>query len=176
MSEDRQTELMNIFVKAFCKYGLEGTTTKKLAAEANLSEAGLYVYFKNKEDIMTKCVEFIMGNALKETQLLLKKHGDDPEAFVWKMFHYVNSKLEEERFAFEYMLHPNYRPLNDSLRKQLLDNLQQQSEKLQDYYFSKKDGYAMTLLLNSALHNYVFTQDEDGFRFQMEFLLKLIKK
>ncbi len=176
MSEDRQIELMNIFIKAFCKYGLEGTTTKKLAMEANLSEAGLYVYFKNKEDIMKKCVEYIRNEAMKETQVMLKKYGDDPEAFIRAMFHFVNSKLEEERFVLEFMLNPNYRPMVSDLRKELLGSLQQQSEKLQDYYLSKKDGYAMVLLLNSALNNYIFTQDEDGFLIQMNFLLKLIRK
>lgn len=176
MSEKRETELLNIFINAFCKYGLDGTTTKKLAAEANLSEAGIYVYFKNKEDILLKCFGYHIQNVLKETGDMVQKYGDNPEKFVLVMFTYVKSLILENRFMFQVMLHPHYSQLTKELRNNMLGSMRMQSEKLQKFFLSKETGYAVVLLLNSALNNYIFTQDEESFLKQMEFLLKFFRE
>lgn len=175
MSEERVTELLNVFISAFCKYGLDGTTTKKLAAEANLSEAGLYVYFKNKEDIILKCFGYHIHNVMNETGNMAQKYGDNPDKFVFAMFTYVKSLIMENRFVFQVMIHPYYSQLTKELRINMLGNVKMQSEKLQKYFLSKDMAYAIVLLYNSALNNYIITQDEEGFKLQMEFLLKLFR-
>lgn len=174
MSEERRNELLNIFIKAFCKYGIDGTTTKKLAAEANLSEAGLYVYFKNKEDILLKCFEYHIQNLMKVTNEFIDKYGSQPDKFVWAMFEYVKSLILENRFVFQVMLHPYYSQLTLDLRKSMLDSIQIESKALKSYSLSDENANAVILLLNSALNNYIFTHDEAQFRIQVEFLLSTL--
>ncbi len=48
---ERRQKILQAAKKLFASKGFKGTTTQKLAQEAGLSEAGLYKYFKNKQEI-----------------------------------------------------------------------------------------------------------------------------
>lgn len=173
MSEERQQDLLTVFIRTFCKYGLDGTTEKMLAKEANLSEAGLLVYFKNKEDIILKCYEFLLHNIMNLNSELVLKYSEHPETFVLAIFTSCKSLIHENRFIFQVMLHPLYGKLIKPLRINLLDSMKSQSVVLQRFLLTNEKGYAIVLLLNSALNNYILTQDEESFQLQMSFLLNL---
>jgi len=173
--DERRTELIGIFIKAFSKYGLDRATTKKLAAEANLSEAGLYVYFKNKEDLLSKCVEEHFRKVSTDINELAQRYGTAPDTFAKAMFSYTKSMLHENRFIFQMLSHPVYSEMIKDMRKGLVNVIGEQSAMLQRFNLSMETSNAFALLYNSALNNYILTQDEDGFMLQLEFLLKLLE-
>lgn len=47
-----QIRISEIAANLFSKYGIDNTTMERIAMEAGYSKATLYVYFKNKEDIV----------------------------------------------------------------------------------------------------------------------------
>lgn len=176
MSEHRREELIHSFILTFCKYGLDGTTTKRLAEDAGLSEAGLYVHFKNKEDILFCCVEEHFDRVSAETRKLVGLYGDRPEQFISVMFAFVKSMLMENRFIFQVLSHPQYGGGIKNLRSNLISGIKLLQPILGKIGVSQEAGPALLLLFNSALNNYILTQDETGFQMQMEFLLNYIKK
>jgi AcrR family transcriptional regulator len=174
--ESRRDELIKAFIQTFCEYGLDGTTTKRLAKAANLSEAGLYVHFKNKEDILSACVEEHFRDVKDHTEALMKKYGGRLADFVDEMFQYVKSMLLENRFIFQVYSHPYYSELIKGLRCEMLDNIKPQALILQVFGISQETAFTLVLLFNSALNNYILTQDEESFHIQMDFLLKTLEK
>ena len=176
MSDDRRKVLLEVFIKTFCKYGLDGTTTKKLAKEANISEAGLYVYFKNKEDILLQCYHYLIHNAMKEIEGLMKKHSGHPQEIAEALFVSVKSKLLENRFVYQLMLHPNYDYLTKQIREDMMLQYSTYAKPDSEQEQSQEAAQAIFLLFNSALNNYILNQDEEKFRIQTGFLFKLLKQ
>lgn len=167
--------MVRLSIKAFCKYGLDKTTTKKLAEEANLSEAGLYIYFKNKEELLHKCVEEHLRKVKADIGSLVLKLGSRPDAFVQEVFNYTKNMLLENRFIFQVLSHPHYSQIIKDLRNHQLEDIKKQAAILEKYNVSQETALAVILLFNSALNNYILTQDEDSFMIQMEFLLRILK-
>jgi len=153
---------------------LDKTTTKKLAEEANLSEAGLYFYFKNKEELLQKCVEEHFRKAKADIDNLVLKFGSNPDAFVKAVFYYTKEMLLENRFIFQVLSHPHYSEIVKDLRAYLLDGTKKHMAILQKYNLSQKNALGVVLLFNSALNNYILTQDDDSFMIQMDFLLNYL--
>jgi len=48
--ESRQ-KIINVAEKIFSRYGYNGATMRMIAKEANISIGGLYLHFKNKEEL-----------------------------------------------------------------------------------------------------------------------------
>lgn len=63
MSDDRKAELLDVALRVFAEHGVEGTSMKRLAHEADVSCALFYHYFRSKEDVL---------------QLALQRHGLGP--------------------------------------------------------------------------------------------------
>lgn len=173
--EDRRAELVRLSINTFCKYGLDKTTTKKLAEEANLSEAGLYLYFRNKEELLYKCVEEHFRKVRYGIESLEDEFESNPEALVKAIFNYTKEMLLENRFIFQVLSHPHYSELVKDLRKYLIYSVKGQALVLRKFNIPEKTVHALVLLFNSALNNYILTKDEESFTIQLEFLLGLFK-
>jgi AcrR family transcriptional regulator len=53
LGHERRGEILAAARRLFLKEGYENFTTRKLAAHVGLSQTGLYVYFKSKDEILT---------------------------------------------------------------------------------------------------------------------------
>ena len=49
--EANKSEILDAAAKVFLKYGFQGATMEKIAAEADFSASSLYHYFQSKEEI-----------------------------------------------------------------------------------------------------------------------------
>lgn len=56
-SADKQREVMLTCLDVFTKNGLINTTSRDLSAALNLQNAGIYYYFKSKDDLVVACAE-----------------------------------------------------------------------------------------------------------------------
>lgn len=153
---------------------MDKTTTKKLAEEANLSEAGLYIYFKNKDELLRRCVEEHFRKVKADIDSLVLESGSSPEALVKAIFNHTKEMLLEDRFIFQVLSHPHYSEITKDLKKCLVEGIKKQAAVLQKFNVRQEAALAAVLLFNSALNNYILTQDEDSFIIQMEFLLGVL--
>lgn len=51
---DKQTRIKDAMIKLILKEGIDGISVSKIAKEANVSPATIYIYYKNKEDMMSE--------------------------------------------------------------------------------------------------------------------------
>jgi AcrR family transcriptional regulator len=176
MTENRKEGLIKLFINTFCLYGLDGTTTKRLAEEANLSEAGLYVHFKNKEDILINCVEVHFRKVKETTEQLLKKYDNKMDEFGYAMFEYVKSMVSENRFILQVLSHPYFQTVIKGEREYLANGLIKQASVLEKQGVSREKSLALILLFNSALNNYILNQDEESFLIQLNYIINAFKQ
>lgn len=173
MSEKREKELITSFIRAFGKYGLDGTTAKKLAEEAGISPGGLYVYYKSKEEIILCCVQTHLKEVREVTASLFKEYGSQLDTVAYKLFDYLKGTILESRFLMQVLAHPYYSTLVKVLRQEHLFSIAQLPAEMRGS-LSEKDCQAIILLCNSALNNYVMTQDEKSCFIQLEYILKIL--
>lgn len=57
VSKEKQKEVMLTCLEVFAKNGLINTTSRDLSAALNLQNAGIYYYFKTKDDLVVVCAE-----------------------------------------------------------------------------------------------------------------------
>lgn len=107
--DKKQEALFLATVKIVNKIGFASSSVSKIAKEASVSPATLYVYFKNKEDLLVSTyieIKMSMGGAILA--------GLDEEAplhdilhRVWRnTFSYVSANREEFRYAEQFSNSP----------------------------------------------------------------------
>jgi AcrR family transcriptional regulator len=69
--KDRRQDILRAAMELFAKKGFRGTTTRDLAAQADVNEAIIFRYFKTKEDLYRAILEEKMqhGRAEKDEEL-----------------------------------------------------------------------------------------------------------
>ena len=69
--KDRRQDILRAAMEIFAKKGFRGTTTRDLAAQADVNEAIIFRYFKTKEDLYRAILEEKMqhGRAAKDEEL-----------------------------------------------------------------------------------------------------------
>ncbi len=116
--DKKQEALFLATIKLVNEIGFASSSVSKIAKEAGVSPATLYVYFKNKEDLLISTyVEIKLGMGVA----ILK--GFNKEAPVHDIFHrvwcnmftYVFDNREEFRYAEQFSNSP-YSDLVDKLR------------------------------------------------------------
>jgi len=68
--EQRRTAIINTAMRIFLKKGLADTTMEEIAAKAEYSKATLYLYFKNKEELLSVTIILV----LKQFIAVLEEH------------------------------------------------------------------------------------------------------
>lgn len=89
--------------RLFAQRGIEATTMDEIAGEAGYSKATLYVYFKNKEEIIGMLVLESMKKLYDYLSLALEK-GEDTWSRYWLICHALLQYQEEFPFYFEMVL------------------------------------------------------------------------
>ncbi|WP_267642777.1 TetR/AcrR family transcriptional regulator [Haloarchaeobius amylolyticus] len=72
---ETQVDIMEAVLRALAKHGYAGLTTKKVAAEASVSEAGLYYHYDSKDDLV---VAFLEWSVERDSKRLSAAADADP--------------------------------------------------------------------------------------------------
>ena len=67
-------------VKTFSKYGYKGTSMRMIARRANISVGGLYLYFKNKDDLYLSLIKTRIEDLMVKTTEALRDVKDPSDA------------------------------------------------------------------------------------------------
>lgn len=87
----------------FMKKGIENTSMNDIAKEAGYSKATLYVYFKNKEELISVLVLESMQKLYDYISLALEKSNDTRERYT-EICHALLKYQEEYPFYFKMVL------------------------------------------------------------------------
>jgi AcrR family transcriptional regulator len=78
---ERPEEILAAAKEMFVTEGFEAVTTRKLAARVGLSQTGLYVYFKSKEDILDALCQRTYAATLERYRQIDAEFPDDLDRF-----------------------------------------------------------------------------------------------
>ena len=105
----RKATVLDAARRLVLEKGFRGATTKEIAEQCELSEATLFFYFKNKDEIMLSLLfESIRfwGDGLRkleESKLTGEKHLDE----IWQLYENIGDEHPEYFVIFAYLSQPN---------------------------------------------------------------------
>ena len=111
--EERKKQIVSTAMKIFSKKGFQGTKTKEIAKASGVSEAMIFKYFKNKNDIYSSIISSNVKDHSKEISDIQSKISNLPRVLKETILHVIDlnekdptflrlmlySSLEEHRFA-----------------------------------------------------------------------------
>ncbi len=107
--DEKEAALFEATVKLVNEIGFASSSVSKIAREAGVSPATIYVYYKNKEDLL---VSTYIGIKLDLSKALLRNFDDklpirDILRNVWfNMFEYISNNLEYYKFVEQFSNSP----------------------------------------------------------------------
>ena len=110
VNRQRATELLEICVDTFCRYGLEGTSLKLLSEACGVSNAALVYYFGTKDNIVIESTAHCMARVEEDFMTRAPESFDDIERFLQEM-PYLTARLHGAKYRFMYQVYtsPRYR-------------------------------------------------------------------
>ena len=121
--EESRALMMNAAVRIVAKYGFEGFTTKKWAAEAGVAEGSLYYHFKGKHDLLNETFFMIDREvaALYTEEDIFPEDREERMRFVeelWSRYYaYLLNNPEKTLYYYRFRTSPRY---TDGLQKEQL--------------------------------------------------------
>ena len=107
--DEKEAALFEATVKLVNEIGFASSSVSKIAKEAGVSPATIYVYYKNKEDLL---VSIYIDIKLDLSKALLRDFDDslpirDILRNVWfNMFEYISNNLEYYKFVEQFSSSP----------------------------------------------------------------------
>ena len=107
--DEKEAALFEATVKLVNEIGFAASSVSKIAREAGVSPATIYVYYKNKEDLL---VSTYIGIKLDLSKALLRDFNDklpirDILRSVWfNMFEYISNNIEYYKFVEQFSNSP----------------------------------------------------------------------
>lgn len=163
--EARRTAVLDAARSLVREQGFNGTTTKKIAERCELSEATLFWYFKNKEEIFVSLLYEGIDFMARGLEGVFAK-GGAPETLLsrlWKFFGRVHDEHPEYLHVFTYLSHPQATTaVTDEVREELArrsgDNFRRFAAMLQEH-LGVVDGRLLADVLWAAFTGLTVLQD-----------------
>jgi len=89
---ERRQEIIRAAMEVFARNGFGGSTTRKIAENAGISEAMIYSHFRNKQDLYTAIIDE------KLQPLDAMRNKDDPRVFTTIVSNYLRRHSEDTTF------------------------------------------------------------------------------
>ena len=80
LAETRRGQILNAAAKVFAEKGYQRATVKEVAALAGVAPGTIYLYFKNKRDLLLAIADQLIGQAWEQTQAQMTRV--DAESYV----------------------------------------------------------------------------------------------
>jgi len=117
--------IINAAIKLFAKKGFYTATIADIAKEAGVADGTIYIYFKNKDDLLISLFEIKMEEILKRFSSLLESEKNADEK-LRKFIHLYFKMIEEDRNlaeVFQVELRQSSKFLKDYHNQNFIDFL-----------------------------------------------------
>ena len=98
-SEDKHQRIINAALKVFAKKGFYNSRVSEIAKEAEVADGTIYLYFKNKDDILISVFETEMRKMIINMKKELSKCHDTVEKIKIFAFQHLNMITENQEWA-----------------------------------------------------------------------------
>ena len=121
-AEERRRQIIEVTLGVVAEFGVQGTTTRRIAAAAGVSEATLYKHFASRNDILKAALDAVYGRIF---EVIDQASGPDALARLRQVAaaHQLTLSSDDAGFAlplFEFVAAPPEADLREALgRKQL---------------------------------------------------------
>ncbi len=92
----RKKQILYSAIEVFARGGFHGTTTKDIAAEAEVAEALLYRYFESKEALFVEAIRFSAQQLITALKEIVAKHPDTPIEAVGETLMFFRRVVERQ--------------------------------------------------------------------------------
>jgi TetR/AcrR family fatty acid metabolism transcriptional regulator len=124
ISSDRRNEILSAAVEVFARKGYNKASITEVATNAGVASGTVYLYFKNKDDLLLQAMKTIMDSNLegiKQKAARLEKPIDKLFMFFYHHIAMFISRPSMARFLMVelrqseefYKIHPSYNPYKD---------------------------------------------------------------
>lgn len=107
-----KSELLECSISNFTKFGSKSFTLDELASEMGVSKKTIYNHFKNKEDLVSESVGFLIEKIIKDMDLALLQQTD-PLVKIIEIYKIGFSYLKSFKPSFIFGLKKYYPKAND---------------------------------------------------------------
>ena len=98
-SEDKHQRIISAALKVFARKGFFNSKVSEIAQEANVADGTIYLYFKNKDDILISVFETEMKKMINNMKKELNKYHDPIEKIRMFAFKHLNMITENQEWA-----------------------------------------------------------------------------
>lgn len=106
---DRKKEVIDLCLSKLVSKGLTETSVRDLSASLKLKKAGIYYYFKDKDDAIVACAEEA-ANRLETNLILPALHElHDPDSMLKRLYDRANEMAPTMRYFAQVCATPKYR-------------------------------------------------------------------
>ena len=112
--------------KLFMKFGYRDVTMRRIANEIGYSPGTIYLYFKNKDEILYKIIIGVGADLLKELHIVMEQHRDPVESLrslIIKQIHFSLEGYKKMKLYLEeqYQLRSHHRKKTLEQHRQIYD-------------------------------------------------------
>ena len=98
-SEDKHQRIIKAALKVFAKKGFYNSKVSEIAKEAEVADGTIYLYFKNKDDILISVFETEMRKMINNMKKELSASKDPIEKIRMFAFQHLNMITENQEWA-----------------------------------------------------------------------------
>lgn len=172
--EDKVTRIYDAAIKIVNRDGFQGSSMSKIAKEANVSAATIYLYFENKDDMIKKLFLHLksrMGHSYFQKDLILTAKKETFKSLWFNHYQYIIKNYSEYYFLENF----SNSPLIEKIAKEnkldycpTFESLFQQS-KSEDLIQNFNDDLLFSLLF-SPINYLVKTSKSTKEKFEADYL------
>jgi TetR/AcrR family transcriptional regulator, fatty acid metabolism regulator protein len=101
-SNDKYHRILEAAVKVFAKQGFYESTIAQIAREAGVADGTIYLYFKNKDDILVQFFEFKTKQVFDRFQKIVKKGDNAIEKLTQLIRRHLKEFEKDQNMAVVY--------------------------------------------------------------------------
>jgi AcrR family transcriptional regulator len=110
--DDKRQRILEAARKRFRHYGVRKTTMQEIARDADVAVGTLYLYFKDKDDLLVACTEEYVTRHRRQAEAIL----DSDASTADKLRHYVLDRFRASQATQAGGFHPAAELLREVLR------------------------------------------------------------
>lgn len=176
MEQERREEVIDSCLKLFVSKGLSETSTRDLSGCLKLQNAGLYYYFKSRNEAVIACVEEAMQRIESNVILAALEDAHEPDRMMRDLYVHADEMAPTMRFIVQAYTSPTY---HEALQM-LLDELRQKNEETVDQFAAKlgckpQEVKPYMYSCMAAMTNYMIFGSRSYADFQIEIVRKWLK-